>query len=144
MSQRESPDQTADALASAVFRKTLSETDLILFAGLSGDLHPVHIDEGSDAAREAGGRTIHAVFLIGLMSTAVSRLMQRRGLRTRVSGLRALRFHAAARPGDTVQAAARIAGSGHPGRDGLLEVEISATTDSGTLLAVGVAEIELS
>ena len=125
----------------ATFRKTLSETDLILFAGLSGDLHPVHVDESSDAARSAGGRTIHAVFLIGLMSTAVSQLMQRRGLSTRLAGLRALRFHAVARPGDTVAAAARLTG---PARDGVLAVAISATSDAGVLLADGIAEMELS
>jgi 3-hydroxybutyryl-CoA dehydratase len=125
----------------ATFRKTLSETDLILFAGLSGDLHPVHIDESSDAARAAGGRTIHAVFLIGLMSTAVSQLMQRRGLSTRLAGIRALRFHAAARPGDTVAAAAQLTG---PARDGVLAVAISASSDAGVLLADGIAEMELS
>jgi 3-hydroxybutyryl-CoA dehydratase len=140
MTDPESASGKPCAATSAVFRKTLSETDLILFAGLSGDQHPVHIDERSEAAQDAGGRTIHAVFLIGLMSTAVSRLMQRRGLRTRVTAFRAVRFHAAAHPGDTVQAAARIAS---PSRAGVLEVEISATTDKGTLLAAGIAEVQV-
>ena len=125
----------------ASFTKTLSDTDLILFGGLTGDQHPVHVDETSDAARGAGGRTIHAVFLLGLMSTAVSRLMQRRGLRTRFGGVRSLQFHAAARPGDTVRATARLSGAG-PG--GVLRVAVSATTDAGTLLADGIAEMEPS
>jgi crotonobetainyl-CoA:carnitine CoA-transferase CaiB-like acyl-CoA transferase len=127
--------------AEASFTKTLSDTDLILFGGLSGDLHPVHTDETSDPARATGGRTIHAVFLLGLMSTAVSRLMQRHGLRTRFGGVRSLRFHAAARPGDTVRATARLAGRGP---DGVLRVAISATTSAGTLLADGIAEMEPS
>jgi crotonobetainyl-CoA:carnitine CoA-transferase CaiB-like acyl-CoA transferase/acyl dehydratase len=127
--------------AEASFTKTLSDTDLILFSGLSGDQHPVHTDETSDAARAAGGRTIHAMFLLGLMSTAASRLMQRRGLRTRFGGVRGVRFYAAARPGDTVRATARLASRG-PG--GALTVAISATTHEGTLLADGMAELESS
>lgn len=126
---------------SAEFRKTLSETDLILFAGLSGDLHPVHIDELSPAAREAGGRTIHAVFLIALMSTAVSRLMQARGQRSRVAGFRTLTFYRPAKPGDTVCAGARI---GPAESESQLQVEITATTGAGVLLADGIAELEVS
>lgn len=126
---------------SAEFRKTLSETDLILFAGLSGDLHPVHIDEQSPAARESGGRTIHAVFLIALMSTAVSRLMQARGQRSRVAGFRALTFYRPAKPGDTICAGARL-GPARPA--GQLQVEITATTEAGVLLADGIAEVEVS
>ena len=126
---------------SAEFRKTLSETDLILFAGLSGDLHPVHIDEQSPAARDAGGRTMHAVFLIALMSTAVSRLMQARGQHSRVAGFRALTFYRPAKPGDTVCAGARI---GPAGSADQLRVEITAMTDAGVLLADGVAEVEVS
>jgi crotonobetainyl-CoA:carnitine CoA-transferase CaiB-like acyl-CoA transferase len=131
----------ADGPAEASFTKTLSDTDLILFGGLTGDQHPVHTDETSYAARAAGGRTIHAVFLLGLMSTAVSRLMQRRGLRTRFGGVRSLRFLAAAHPGDTVRATARLVGIGP---DRVLRVTITATSDTGTLLADGVAEMELS
>jgi crotonobetainyl-CoA:carnitine CoA-transferase CaiB-like acyl-CoA transferase/acyl dehydratase len=135
------PDPAAaDLPTTAEFRKTLSETDLILFAGLSGDLHPVHIDEESTAARDAGGRTIHAVFLIGLMSTAVARLMQARGAHSRVAGFRGLTFHRPAKPGDTVRACARI-GVIRPDR---IEVEVSASIAAGSLLADGIAEIEVS
>lgn len=123
----------------ADFTKTLSDTDLVLFAGLSGDLHPVHIDATSQVAQAAGGRTVHSVFVLGLMSTAASRLMRRLDQRTRLAGLRDLRFHAAARPGDTVRATARIVG---PPDIGGITVAISATSDAGTLLAEGLADME--
>ena len=79
------------------------------------------------------------MFLIGLMTTAVSRLMQSRGQHSRVAGFRALTFYRTARPGDTVCAGAR----GLAGTAGQLQVEITATTESGALLADGIARLDV-
>ena len=37
------------------FTKTITETDVVLFAGISGDLNPAHINE-VEASCHAGGR----------------------------------------------------------------------------------------
>ena len=37
------------------FRKTVSESDVYLFAGITGDFSPNHVDEHSCAARSMGG-----------------------------------------------------------------------------------------
>ncbi len=137
----------------ATFRRTLSETDLILFSGLTGDLHPVHLDAGSAETRDAGGRTIHAVFLLGLASTAASRLVLGAELRTRVHAFRSVEVCGSAHPGDTVAAKAcvdslltsatlpKAAQSAEAPR--LLEVAITVLADSGTMLLKGVIELEL-
>lgn len=56
---------------SATLRKTITETDIILFAGISGDANPVHIDE--IAARESrfGRRIAHGMLGAGLISAVI-------------------------------------------------------------------------
>lgn len=55
----------------ASLRKTITETDIILFAGISGDANPVHIDE--IAARESrfGRRIAHGMLGAGLISAVI-------------------------------------------------------------------------
>ena len=60
--------------ASASFTKTVGEVDVTLFAGLTGDLHPVHIDEEMMRKTVYGRRLVHGVFVLGLMSTAGAKL----------------------------------------------------------------------
>lgn len=64
------------------FRKTVSESDVYLFAGISGDFAPNHVDEefmrragGGDAA-EGGGRIAHGALLVAYMSAASTRLYE--------------------------------------------------------------------
>ena len=47
-----------DIGASATFVKTVTETDVVLFAGISGDFAPVHMDE-EYARKSALARTFH-------------------------------------------------------------------------------------
>lgn len=51
-------------------RKTLSETDVYLFAGITGDFHPNHVDEEFMKTTRYGRRIAHGALLVGLMSRA--------------------------------------------------------------------------
>lgn len=44
---------------SASFSKTISETDVYLFAGISGDFNPLHVDEEYAKTTEFGTRIAH-------------------------------------------------------------------------------------
>ena len=57
--------------ASASFTKTIGEVDVTLFAGLTGDLHPVHIDEELMRKTPYGRRLVHGVFVLGSSVRAV-------------------------------------------------------------------------
>ncbi|WBU53061.1 MaoC/PaaZ C-terminal domain-containing protein [Paracoccus sp. SCSIO 75233] len=50
------------------FRKTVSESDVYLFAGITGDLSPNHVDEEAMAKTAYGGRIAHGALLVGYMS----------------------------------------------------------------------------
>jgi acyl dehydratase len=53
----------------ARFSKTLGECDIYLFAGISGDLARVHVDEAWCAQQPFQRRVAHGVLLMSFMST---------------------------------------------------------------------------
>lgn len=59
------------------FAKTISESDIYLFAGITGDFAPVHINESAMKRTPFGGRIAHGVLIMGLMSTTVSLVIQK-------------------------------------------------------------------
>jgi acyl dehydratase len=61
---------TASIGASVTCSKTVGESDVYLFAGITGDLSPNHVDEVAMAATQYGGRIAHGALLVGYMSRA--------------------------------------------------------------------------
>ena len=51
---------------SATFRKTISESDVYLFAGITGDLNPVHVDAECAKTTPFGARVAHGPLTFSL------------------------------------------------------------------------------
>lgn len=58
------------------FSKTVSESDVYLFAGITGDFDPIHVDEVYGSQTEFGGRIAHGALILGYMSTASTLIHQ--------------------------------------------------------------------
>ena len=56
---------------SASFTKTVTETDVVLFAGISGDFNPAHIDAVSAENGMFGKRIAHGMLSAGFISTVL-------------------------------------------------------------------------
>ena len=84
------------------FSKTISESDVYLFAGITGDFFPVHIDAQYAARQPVGERVAHGALLIGLMSTAAARWALREGLDILSYGYDGVRFIKPVKFGDTI------------------------------------------
>ena len=54
--------------------KTITEADIALFAGVSGDFSPVHVCEDYAKKTSFGGRIAHGMLVAGLISAAVAKL----------------------------------------------------------------------
>ncbi|MDX3928163.1 MAG: MaoC family dehydratase [Shinella sp.] len=54
---------------SVTFSKTVSESDVYLFAGITGDLAPVHVNQALMEQSAFGQRIAHGALLVGFMST---------------------------------------------------------------------------
>ncbi len=54
------------------WRKTVTETDVVLYAGITGDFNPVHIDAVAAANSTFGGRIAHGMLTAGFISAAIA------------------------------------------------------------------------
>jgi 3-hydroxybutyryl-CoA dehydratase len=54
---------------SVSFTKTVGESDVYLFAGITGDLAPVHVNQALMESSAYGQRIAHGALLVGFMST---------------------------------------------------------------------------
>jgi acyl dehydratase len=59
------------------FSKTVAESDVYLFAGITGDLAPVHTDQQYMEHSFYGQRIVHGVLIMGFMSTTSSMMVAR-------------------------------------------------------------------
>lgn len=57
--------------------KTVGESDVYLFAGITGDFSPNHVDEAAMAGTHYGGRIAHGALLVGYMSRASTLIAER-------------------------------------------------------------------
>jgi 3-hydroxybutyryl-CoA dehydratase len=61
----------------AEFSKTIGETDLVLFSGLTGDFDPIHVNEHYARATAFGRRIAHGGLVMGLLSATASMISRR-------------------------------------------------------------------
>lgn len=90
---------------SARFARTVTEADLVLFAGISGDMNPVHMNERYAAKTRFGGRIVHGMLSASLLSTAISSKLPGPGT---IYLQQNLTFRAPVRIGDTVEAVVTV------------------------------------
>ena len=91
---------------SAVFSKTITEADLLMFAGVSGDTNPLHLDEDFASRTMFESRIAHGMLTASLVSTVLGTRLPGPGA---VYVSQNMRFLAPVRIGDTVIARAQVA-----------------------------------
>ncbi|HOG06545.1 MAG: MaoC family dehydratase [Syntrophales bacterium] len=89
----------------AEFSKTVTETDIYLYAGITGDLNPAHINEAYAKNTFFKTRIAHGMFTAGFISNLLG--MQLPGPGT-IYLKQSLSFLAPVRFGDTVTARAEV------------------------------------
>lgn len=86
---------------SAEHAKTVSEADVVLFAGITGDFNPVHVDAEAAAKSRFGGRIAHGMLSAGLVSAVIAMKLPGPGS---IYMTQSLRFTKPVMIGDTVTA----------------------------------------
>jgi 3-hydroxybutyryl-CoA dehydratase len=89
----------------ASFHKTISETDVYLYAGISGDLNPAHINEMQARDSFFKGRIVHGMLTASLISAVLG--MQLPGPGT-IYLSQDIKFLAPVRFGDTIAAEVEV------------------------------------
>ncbi|WP_233272758.1 MaoC family dehydratase [Paraburkholderia acidisoli] len=121
-----------------MFRKTVSESDVYLFAGITGDLSPNHVDEAAMKQTPYGGRIAHGALLVGYMSacsTMACAKTRNSAKEVPVSlGYDRIRFLKGVRIGDTVTVTYTISEIDTVKRRSVANIEI--TTEDGSVAVV--------
>jgi 3-hydroxybutyryl-CoA dehydratase len=122
------------------FAKTIGETDIYLFAGITGDFSVNHVNEQYMAQSKYGRRIAHGALLIGYMSTCSTMMIEKcQGAtldQTPVSlGYDRVRFLAPVFIGDTVTLTYTIVEIDPAKRRSFADINV--VNQSGALVAVG-------
>ena len=90
---------------SASLTKTVSEADVVLFAGVSTDTNPIHLDEEYARSTQFGGRIAQGMLSAAFISAVLANKLPGPGC---VYLAQTLKFKAPVRIGDTVRATVTV------------------------------------
>lgn len=89
----------------AAYARTIGPADLVMFAGISGDTNPMHLNEEYAERTMFEGTIAHGMLCSSFISTVVGTRLPGPGC---VYISQSLKFKAPVRPGDTVTARATV------------------------------------
>jgi len=122
----------------ASLSKTISEADIVLFAGVTGDFNPLHLDREYAKTTRFGERIAHGLLTAGLISAVLG---------TRLPGPGAiylgqtLSFRKPVKIGDTITATAKV--SSYDPEKRIVKLETNCYNQEGVLVLAGEAVLLL-
>lgn len=121
----------------ATFAKTITEADILMFSGVSGDTNAVHVNEEYALTTPFKGRIAHGMLSASLISAVLANRLPGPG--TIYLG-QTLKFLAPVHPGDTVHAKVEVCEldvvHGHV-------VLVTTCSVRGTVVIEGEAEVKI-
>ena len=127
-------DDVAEGDAAPEFSHELTRTDLVMYAGASGDFNPMHTDE--IAAQASGLPSVfgHGMFTAGILARALTDYVGVGNLRNYK-----IRFTKQTWPGETLVTHVTVAKRYEQGRERRVDLECSVTNQAGEAKLTGVA-----
>jgi len=129
------PDFRSIAVGDEVVRLVkppVTKTQLVRYAGASGDFNPLHTDD--ESARRAGfeGVVAHGMLVMAFMAEAASSWAPGECLKSVKA-----RFKGITRPGDVITVSCRVSGKRDQEGAGVVECSMEAADQNGDVKAVG-------
>lgn len=124
--------------AAPVVTHTLTRTDLVRYAGASGDYNPMHHDEVKATAAGQPSVFGHGMFSMGLLGTAITDFVGVGSL-TRYS----VRFSRQTWPDEQLATSVVVTGKRQEGGRNLVDLEVSLANADGEVKVVGEATAAL-
>ncbi len=118
----------------AEFSKTVTEADVVLLAGITGDFNPAHMDQVWASKTRFGGRIVHGIFSAGLISAAIGTRLPGPGT---IYLSQELKFLAPVRIGDTLTARVEVLEALE--RRNRLRLGTQVRNQDGTIVVDGIA-----
>jgi acyl dehydratase len=123
------------------FSKTISESDVYLFAGITGDLHPNHVNEEYMKGTRYGRRIVHGALLVGFMSACSTLATQMYESPSVSYGYDRIRFIKPTFIGDTVTVEYVV--KNFDEQEGKIFADVSVKNQNGDLVAVATHILKL-
>ena len=120
----------------AEFSKTVSETDIYLYAGITGDLNPAHVNAAYAEKTFFKARIAHGMLSAGFISTILGTLLPGPGT---IYLKQELRFLAPVRIGDTITARAEV--TARVEEKNKITLKTTCSNQDGTLVLDGEAVV---
>jgi acyl dehydratase len=120
------------------FAHELTRTDLVMYAGASGDFNPMHHDEVK--AQEAGLPSVfgHGMFTAGILGKALTDYVGVGNLKTY-----RVRFTKQTWPGETLKTRVTVTGKHDENGDHIVDLECEVTNQDGESKLTGTATAAL-
>lgn len=120
--------------ASAQISKTITESDIELFARATGDFNPVHLDQAYAEKTQFGGRIAHGLLSVGLLSALLGNTLPGHGT---IYLSQEVKFLAPVRIGDTIAAKVEVLDLIY--EKNRAKFRTTCTNQDGKLVADGIA-----
>jgi acyl dehydratase len=104
-------------------RRTVTESDISAFAGVSGDFNPLHTDEVTASAGAYGGRIAHGALVLSIATGLRQQMGLFTGTHRGLLEIRSWRFLGPVRPGDTIDTVTTV-----------LETRLTSKGDAGVVV----------
>jgi 3-hydroxybutyryl-CoA dehydratase len=117
--------------------KTISETDIYLYAGITGDLNPAHVNEEYAKKTFFKSRIAHGMLTAGLISAVVGMKLPGPGT---IYMAQELKFTAPVRIGDTIKAEGEVV---EINKDkNIAVIKTTCTNQDGIVVLTGTATVK--
>ena len=117
--------------------RTLGEANFLLFAGLTGDNHPIHYDEDYARRSRFGARVAHGLLVMAMSALGATALSQRLEASMIAFLEQGCRFLKPVLLGDSVHAEFEVAGLERKGDKGVLRLRIWILNQRGEQVLEG-------
>ena len=123
------------------FTKTVSESDVYLFAGITGDLDPNHVDEEYCRKTSLGHRVAHGALIVGYTSGASTRILQDFERPMVSVGYDRIRFLKPVYFGDTITIDYEIASIERERERTIAKIEVKNQRDELVMIATHIMQL---
>lgn len=120
--------------------RTVTETDVVMFSGLSGDTNPAHTDAVHSSKSPFGERIAHGALVLSIATGLSARIGDLDGTALAALGIDEWRFHAPVKFGDTVYLRSTVLEArptSKPDR-GVLRRKMEILNQDGTVVQSGI------
>jgi acyl dehydratase len=127
-------DDVSEGDAAPVVQHTLTRTDLVVYAGASGDFNPMHTDEVT--AQAAGLPSVfgHGMFSMGLLGRAITDWVGVGNVRTFK-----VRFTKQTWPGEVLTSKVVVTGKRKEDDTNLVDLDVELANEAGEVKVAGSA-----